>query len=342
MSEVLFVTGGSGFIGSALIRHLLNSTDYQIVNIDKLTYAAAPEALAVASKHSRYRFYQLDINDLDAITKLFATYRPVGVFHLAAESHVDRSIQSASPFIQSNIVGTFNLLESCRNYFAGLTASCKKAFKFVHVSTDEVYGDLPLAAPAIKEGAPYHPSSPYSASKAASDHLVQAWARTYGLPAMITHCTNNYGPHQYPEKLIPLLVQRALKLEPLPIYGDGLQIRDWLYVDDHVQALLQIFQHGKPGESYNIAGDQPMTNLAIAHMICKLIPTLNLPTALRHRSDQLESLITHVADRPGHDRRYALNNNKIKKEIGWVPQVKFEKGLVRTITAVYKSLAATR
>lgn len=342
MSEVLFVTGGSGFIGSALIRHLLNSTDYQIVNIDKLTYAAAPEALAAASKHSRYRFYQLDINDLDAITKLFATYRPVGVFHLAAESHVDRSIQSASPFIQSNIVGTFNLLESCRNYFAGLPASCKKAFKFVHVSTDEVYGDLPLSAPAVKEGAPYHPSSPYSASKAASDHLVQAWARTYGLPAIITHCTNNYGPHQYPEKLIPLLVQRALKLEPLPIYGDGLQIRDWLYVDDHVQALLQIFLRGKPGQSYNIAGDQPLTNLAVAHAICNLIPTLNLPTPLRYRSDQLESLITHVADRPGHDRRYALNNNKIKTEIGWVPQVRFEEGLARTITAVYESLTTIR
>ncbi|OCW92580.1 dTDP-glucose 4,6-dehydratase [Alishewanella sp. HH-ZS] len=342
MSEVLFVTGGSGFIGSALIRHLLNSTDYQIVNIDKLTYAAAPEALAVASKHSRYRFYQLDINDLDAITKFFATYRPVGVFHLAAESHVDRSIQSASPFIQSNIVGTFNLLESCRNYFAGLTASCKKAFKFVHVSTDEVYGDLPISAPAAAEGAPYHPSSPYSASKAASDHLVQAWARTYGLPAIITHCTNNYGPHQYPEKLIPLLVQRALKLEPLPIYGDGLQIRDWLYVDDHVHALLQVFQRGKPGEFYNIAGDQPLTNLAVAHAICNLIPTLNLPTALRYRSDQLESLITHVADRPGHDRRYALNNNKIKTEIGWVPQVRFEEGLARTITAVYESLTTIR
>ncbi|MDP5460124.1 dTDP-glucose 4,6-dehydratase [Alishewanella sp. SMS8] len=331
MNKCVFVTGGSGFIGSAVVRLLLATTDFTIVNIDKLSYAANPLALKTAEQHPRYVFKQLDIIDEAQLHLLFAEYQPQYVIHLAAESHVDRSINIAAPFIQSNIVGTFSLLEACRKYWAQLPVLQQQVFRLLHVSTDEVYGDIPLNAHAATEQSAYHPSSPYSASKAASDHLVQAWQRTYGLPVLISHCTNNYGPFQHQEKLIPLVINRALEGQPLPIYGDGQQIRDWLFVEDHAKALLTVLQKGTVGESYNISANNQLTNLEVVSIICheldKLIPASKM--GINHYNE----LITFVADRPGHDRRYALDATKITQQLGWQPSTNFAEGIVKTITA---------
>ncbi|WP_445427667.1 dTDP-glucose 4,6-dehydratase [Alishewanella sp. HL-SH05] len=331
MNKCVFVTGGSGFIGSTVVRLLLATTDFTIVNIDKLSYAANPLALKAVEGDCRYRFKQQDIVDELELHSLFTQYQPQYVMHLAAESHVDRSINSAAPFIQSNIVGTFSLLEACRKYWAQLSIQQQQMFRLLHVSTDEVYGDIPLAANAATEQTAYHPSSPYSASKAASDHLVQAWQRTYGLPVLITHCTNNYGPFQHQEKLIPLVINRALEGQPLPIYGDGQQIRDWLFVEDHAKALLTVLQKGTVGESYNISANNQLTNLEVVSIICheldKLIPASKM--GINHYNE----LITFVVDRPGHDRRYALDATKITQQLGWQPSTNFAEGIVKTISA---------
>ena len=329
MNKCVLVTGGSGFIGSALIRLLLQATDWLVVNVDKLTYAASPNALASAAGHPRYRFYQQDICDTAALSAIFALHQPHAVMHLAAESHVDNSIQSALPFMQSNIIGTFSLLEASRAYFAGLTAAQQQAFRFLHVSTDEVYGDLPVSAAPLTEEANYQPSSPYSASKAASDHLVFAWQRTYGLPVLMTHCTNNYGPFQHAEKLIPLMISRALQQQALPVYGDGQQIRDWLYVDDHAQALLKVLTSGSVGERYNVSGNNQLTNLTVVHTLCELLD--ELASAQRGNLTSYKQLIQFVTDRPGHDRRYALNSNKLQRELQWQAQTRFADGLRHTL-----------
>ncbi|MFA7268874.1 MAG: dTDP-glucose 4,6-dehydratase [Sterolibacterium sp.] len=325
-SGTLFVTGGAGFIGSALIRLLIAESDWHIVNIDKLTYAGNLESLASLSNNSRYVFSHTDICDRSKLDCLFAEYKPAGVMHLAAESHVDRSIHGPADFIETNILGTYTLLEAARAYWSALPQKGVSEFRFHHVSTDEVYGSLG-AAGLFTETTPYRPNSPYSASKASSDHLVRAWQHTYGLPVLITNCSNNYGPYQFPEKLIPLVLLNALQGKPLPIYGKGDNVRDWLYVDDHARALLMVFERGVAGETYNIGGHNEKTNLEVVDALCALLDELQPRADGRSYLEQK----TFVADRPGHDRRYAIDASKIERAIGWKPQESFETGLRKTV-----------
>lgn len=325
----ILVTGGAGFIGSALIRHIIQKTQDIVINVDKLTYAGNLEALTTVASNSRYFFELADICDRSKIDNIFHQYQPDAVMHLAAESHVDRSINGAAAFIETNIVGTYVLLESARNYWEQLPQGRKQSFRFHHVSTDEVYGDLENTDSFFTENTPYSPSNPYSASKASSDHLVRSWYRTYGLPILLSHSSNNYGYYQFPEKLIPLTIANALQGKPLPIYGNGLQIRDWLFVDDHVQALYRIVTKGRIGETYNIGGCNEKTNMEVVRTICQLLEELapNKP----HGVIKYENLITHVEDRPGHDIRYATDVTKISEELGWEPQEMFATGIRKTV-----------
>lgn len=322
----LFITGGAGFIGSAVVRFLMNHTDWQIINIDKLTYAANLDALEGAAASERYHLAQVDICDRAAIEQLFHQYQPDAIMHLAAESHVDRSISGPAAFIETNIVGTYTLLETARHYWARLSSQKREKFRFHHVSTDEVYGDLAPNDPAFSETNPYSPSSPYSASKASSDHLVRAWHRTYGLPVLITNCSNNYGPWQHQEKLIPLMIDRALAGEVLSVYGNGQQRRDWLYVEDHAHALYQTLAKGSIGQTYNIGGSNEHSNLDVVKKVCTLLDEL-APRAHGSYAEQ----ITFVKDRPGHDQRYAIDNKKITQELGWLPNESFASGLRQTV-----------
>lgn len=324
-SMKLLITGGAGFIGSAVIRHIVTNTQDSVVNVDKLTYAGSLESLADVAGSPRYAFEHVDICDRAALERTFNEHRPDVVMHLAAESHVDRSIDSPSLFIDTNIVGTYTLLETARVYWKGLEATAQEHFRFHHVSTDEVYGDLGDGGGMFTELSPYAPSSPYSASKASADHLVRAWQRTYGLPTLITNCSNNYGPYHYPEKLIPLMILSALCGNQLPIYGKGEQIRDWLYVDDHARALYKVITEGQVGETYNIGGHNEKTNLEVVQILCDLLQELAPAAASYH------SLISFVVDRPGHDRRYAIDASKIERELGWTPQESFESGIRKTI-----------
>ncbi len=322
----ILVTGGAGFIGGALVRHLIADTDVSVVNLDKLTYAANLSSLNAVANNPRYVFEQADICDRPAVERILQAHRPDAIMHLAAESHVDRSIDGAAAFITTNVVGTFTLLEAARDYWRSLPEEQAAAFRFHHISTDEVYGSLPPVG-LFREDTSYDPRSPYSASKAASDHLVSAWHHTYGLPIVMTNCSNNYGPYHFPEKLIPLIILNALEGKRLPIYGRGDNIRDWLHVEDHVEALFQVVQRGRVGESYNIGGNNERTNLEIVHAICDLLDELVPASAHRpHRN-----LIEFVADRPGHDRRYAIDASKIKRELGWTPRHTVESGLRQTV-----------
>ncbi len=325
---IIFVTGGAGFIGSAVIRLLITETEHTVVNIDKLTYAGNLDSLTEVDSNERYHFEQVDICDQVNIEKLFNDYKPDVIMHLAAESHVDRSITGAADFINTNINGTFVLLEVARKYWSGLDEANKRSFRFHHISTDEVYGSLDGGG-LFTEDTAYDPSSPYSASKAASDHLVRAWNRTYDMPVLLTNCSNNYGPYQFPEKLIPLIILNALQGKPLPIYGEGNQIRDWLYVDDHARALYKVISEGVIGETYNIGGNNEKTNMEVVTTICKILDELvpEHPKGIKQYSD----LITHVADRPGHDLRYAIDATKIDNELAWSPDETFETGLKKTI-----------
>ncbi|WP_314407748.1 dTDP-glucose 4,6-dehydratase [Pseudomonas kuykendallii] len=325
----ILVTGGAGFIGSALIRHLMQHTGHQVLNVDKLTYAGNLESLRAIDDNPRYAFLHADIGDAAAMATALADFAPDAVMHLAAESHVDRSIDGPVAFIQTNIVGSYVLLDACRAYWQTLPEPRKSAFRFHHISTDEVYGDLHGADDLFRETTPYAPSSPYSASKAASDHLVRAWQRTYGLPVLITNCSNNYGPYHFPEKLIPLVILNALEGKPLPVYGNGQQVRDWLFVEDHARALLTVVSQGKVGETYNIGGHNEQKNLDVVRAICALLEELapRKPAGLA----RYEDLITYVSDRPGHDLRYAIDAGKIQRELGWVPQETFASGLRKTV-----------
>lgn len=325
----VLVTGGAGFIGSAVVRHLIAETEYSVVNVDKLTYAGNLDSLGDCADSERYFFEQVDICDSASLTAVFEKYQPDVVMHLAAESHVDRSIDGASDFIQTNIVGTFSLLEVARHYWTRLNDARKANFRFHHISTDEVYGDLSADAGLFTEQSSYEPSSPYAASKASSDHLVRAWHRTYGLPVLLTNCSNNYGPYHFPEKLIPLMILNALEGKPLPVYGNGQQIRDWLYVEDHARALLIVAIKGKIGETYNIGGCNEKANIDVVTGICALLEEFcpQKPEGIDHYAD----LITFVKDRPGHDLRYAIDASKIEKEMGWKPQESFESGLRKTV-----------
>ena len=325
----LLITGGAGFIGSALVRHVIQNTSDSVVNVDKLTYAGNLESLAPVAGDARYAFEQVDICDRAELDRVFAQHQPDAVMHLAAESHVDRSIDGPAAFIDTNIVGTYTLLEAARTYWSGLDAGKKSAFRFHHISTDEVYGDLHGSDDLFTETTPYSPSSPYSASKAASDHLVRAWLRTYGLPTIVTNCSNNYGPYHFPEKLIPLMILNALDGKPLPVYGDGRQIRDWLFVEDHARALYQVITRGEVGETYNIGGHNEKANIEVVHTICALLEELvpEKPAGVAHYAD----LITFVADRPGHDVRYAIDAAKIGRELGWQPQETFASGIRKTV-----------
>ncbi|MFV4768919.1 dTDP-glucose 4,6-dehydratase [Citrobacter portucalensis] len=329
----ILVTGGAGFIGSAVVRHIIKNTQDTVVNVDKLTYAGNLESLAEVSENNRYYFEHADICDKAAMERIFATHQPDAVMHLAAESHVDRSITGPAAFIETNIVGTYVLLEAARGYWNELDADKKQAFRFHHISTDEVYGDLTHpdevtagnVLPLFTEKTAYAPSSPYSASKASSDHLVRAWLRTYGFPTIVTNCSNNYGPYHFPEKLIPLVILNALEGKALPIYGKGDQIRDWLYVEDHARALYTVVTQGVVGETYNIGGHNEKKNLDVVHTICDLLDEI-VPKEGSYR-DQ----ITYVTDRPGHDRRYAIDAAKISDELGWKPQETFESGIRKTV-----------
>lgn len=325
----ILVTGGAGFIGSALIRYILDFSDHEVLNLDKLTYAGNVESLASVRPSKRYAFQRIDICNSNDVIEALDRYKPSIIMHLAAESHVDRSIDGPSDFILTNINGTFNLLEASRNYFENLSDEEKCQFRFHHISTDEVYGDLGDTDHLFTEETPYCPSSPYSASKAASDHLVRAWGRTYGLPIIITNCSNNYGPYHFPEKLIPHIILNALGGKPLPVYGDGSQIRDWLYVEDHVKALFKVVTEGRIGETYNIGGYNEKTNLEVVETICGVLEVLapNKPSGVNEYRD----LITFVKDRPGHDIRYAIDASKIRNEIGWVPVETFETGMYKTV-----------
>ncbi|MEH6499692.1 MAG: dTDP-glucose 4,6-dehydratase [Pseudoalteromonas distincta] len=331
MSKIL-VTGGAGFIGSAVVRYLLNGTEHSVVNLDKLTYAGNLESLSTVSEDPRYAFEQVDICDVAEVKRVLAQHQPDLIMHLAAESHVDRSIDGPGEFIQTNLVGTYVLLDQARAYFQTLTAEKKTAFRFHHISTDEVYGDLPHPEeqagelPLFTEETAYAPSSPYSASKAGSDHLVRAWNRTFGLPTVLTNCSNNYGPYHFPEKLVPLMILNALEGKPLPVYGKGNQIRDWLYVEDHARALVLVATQGKIGETYNIGGHNEKQNIEVVHTICDLLDELS-PLAHGTHKD----LITTVQDRPGHDMRYAIDASKIQRELGWLPSETFESGLRKTV-----------
>ncbi|MDN6773870.1 MAG: dTDP-glucose 4,6-dehydratase, partial [Enterobacterales bacterium] len=320
----ILVTGGAGFIGSAVVRHIIADTNNSVVVVDKLTYAGNLESLTPVADNERYAFEQVDICNRSELDRVFAQYQPDYVMHLAAESHVDRSIDGPADFIETNIVGTYTMLEAARQYWNGLDASRKEAFRFHHISTDEVYGDLHGTDDFFTETTPYAPSSPYSASKASSDHLVRAWLRTYGFPTIVTNCSNNYGPYHFPEKLIPLIILNALAGKPLPVYGNGAQIRDWLYVEDHARALYLVVTEGAIGETYNIGGHNERKNIDVVKTVCALLEELvpNKPEGVEHYAD----LITYVTDRPGHDMRYAIDAAKIERELGWRPQETFESG----------------
>jgi len=322
----ILVTGGAGFIGSAVVRELINNSNHEVMNVDKLTYAGNLESLSDASKSDRYHFSKTDICDENSVTSLFETFSPDIVMHLAAESHVDRSIDGPGEFIQTNVIGTFNLLQAARKHYEGLDASKKSTFRFHHISTDEVYGDLEGTTDLFTEETPYAPSSPYSASKASSDHLVRAWNRTFNLPVVITNCSNNYGPYHFPEKLIPLVILNALEEKALPVYGDGKQIRDWLYVEDHARALIKVATEGALGETYNIGGFNEKENIQVVQTICAILDEIR-PRANGAYSD----LIEFVKDRPGHDLRYAIDASKIERDLGWRPQETFETGIRKTI-----------
>ena len=335
----ILVTGGAGFIGSAVIRHIIKNTSDSVVNVDKLTYAGNLESLIEVDSSERYSFEQVDICNRSELDRVFAEHKPDAVMHLAAESHVDRSITGPAAFIETNIVGTYTLLEATREYWNSLEDRAKAEFRFHHISTDEVYGDLPHpddvdtgTEPSANEKLPmflettsYEPSSPYSASKASSDHLVRAWLRTYGLPTMVTNCSNNYGPYHFPEKLIPLVILNALEGKDLPIYGKGDQIRDWLFVEDHARALYKVVTEGKVGETYNIGGHNEKKNLEVVNTICDILDTL-VPKGSKYAEQ-----ITYVQDRPGHDRRYAIDSSKMQRELGWTPEETFETGLRKTV-----------
>ena len=326
MKKIL-ITGGAGFIGSAVIRNIINNSEHEVLNLDKLTYAGNLESLNSIQDNPRYQFSQTDICDAAQVKAVFTAFQPDLVMHLAAESHVDRSIDGPAEFIQTNIVGTATLLEVAREYWQALPQNKKESFRFHHISTDEVYGDLAGTNDLFLETTPYAPSSPYSASKASSDHLVRAWNRTYGLPTIITNCSNNYGPFHFPEKLIPLVILNALEGKPLPIYGDGQQIRDWLYVEDHARALYKVITEGDIGETYNIGGHNEKTNLDVVITICRILDGLKP----RNNGEKYEALITFVKDRPGHDLRYAIDATKIKEKLNWIPEETFESGIQKTV-----------
>ncbi|WP_241587735.1 dTDP-glucose 4,6-dehydratase [Rosenbergiella epipactidis] len=325
----IIITGGAGFIGSAVVRYIIENTKDEVIVIDSLTYAGNLESLNTVDKDNRYHFESVDICDRAGLDRVFTQYQPDAVMHLAAESHVDRSIDGPAAFIETNIVGTYTLLEATRNYWSGLDSDKKQAFRFHHISTDEVYGDLHGTDDLFTETTPYAPSSPYSASKASSDHLVRAWQRTYGLPTIVTNCSNNYGPYHFPEKLIPLIILNALSGKSLPVYGDGSQIRDWLYVEDHARALYKVVTEGVVGETYNIGGHNERKNIDVVKTICQLLEELvpNKPSGLNQYAD----LITYVKDRPGHDVRYAIDASKIAKELDWTPAETFETGIRKTV-----------
>jgi dTDP-glucose 4,6-dehydratase len=333
----IIVTGGAGFIGSAVVRYLINETAHHVINVDKLTYAGNLESLSSISDNRRYHFEKVDICDAKEIARIFDAYQPDIIMHLAAESHVDRSIDGPGEFIQTNIVGTYTLLEQARAYYSTIDSDKKAHFRFHHISTDEVYGDLPhpedkdapKELPLFQETTPYAPSSPYSASKASSDHLVRAWQRTFGLPVIVTNCSNNYGPYHFPEKLIPLVILNALAGKPLPVYGKGNQIRDWLFVEDHARALVLVATKGDIGQTYNIGGHNEKQNIDVVNIICELLEELapNKPKGVEHYKD----LITYVTDRAGHDVRYAIDASKIGNELGWKPQESFESGIRKTV-----------
>ncbi|CAH8182349.1 dTDP-glucose 4,6-dehydratase [Vibrio aestuarianus] len=331
----VLITGGAGFIGSAVVRHIIENTRASVVNIDKLTYAGNVESVALISESERYHFVQADICDATAMAEVFEKYQPTAVMHLAAESHVDRSIDGPADFIQTNIMGTFTLLEAARAYWSALPEEKKQTFRFHHISTDEVYGDLEGTDDLFTEETSYEPSSPYSASKASSDHLVRAWHRTYGLPVIVTNCSNNYGPYHFPEKLIPHVILNALDAKPLPIYGDGSQIRDWLYVEDHARALYTVVTEGVVGETYNIGGHNEKKNIEVVETLCAILdelkPISDNPAFTSSSMANYNELITFVKDRPGHDVRYAIDASKIEKELGWVPEESFETGIRKTV-----------
>ncbi|TOH90594.1 dTDP-glucose 4,6-dehydratase, partial [Vibrio parahaemolyticus] len=325
----IIITGGAGFIGSAVVRHIIRGTQDTVINLDKLTYAGNLESLVDVSESERYYFEQVDICDRAELDRVFSEHQPDMVMHLAAESHVDRSIDGPAAFIETNVMGTYHLLEAARQYWSGLEDARKSAFRFHHISTDEVYGDLEGTDDLFTETTSYAPSSPYSASKASSDHLVRAWQRTYGLPTLITNCSNNYGPYHFPEKLIPLMILNALDGKPLPVYGDGMQIRDWLFVEDHARALYKVVNEGEVGETYNIGGHNEKANIEVVKTICALLEELRpeKPAGV----ESYESLITHVKDRPGHDVRYAIDATKIAQELNWAPEETFESGIRKTV-----------
>ncbi|EIU6777094.1 dTDP-glucose 4,6-dehydratase [Vibrio parahaemolyticus] len=325
----ILVTGGAGFIGSAVVRHIIRDTQDSVVNLDKLTYAGNLESLVDVADSDRYYFEQVDICDRTELDRVFSEHQPDMVMHLAAESHVDRSIDGPAAFIETNVMGTYHLLEAARQYWSSLEEANQSAFRFHHISTDEVYGDLEGTDDLFTETTSYAPSSPYSASKASSDHLVRAWQRTYGLPTLVTNCSNNYGPYHFPEKLIPLMILNALDGKPLPVYGDGMQIRDWLFVEDHARALYKVVNEGEVGETYNIGGHNEKANIEVVKTICALLEELrpDKPAGV----ESYESLITYVKDRPGHDVRYAIDATKIAQELNWTPEETFESGIRKTV-----------